>query len=274
MIQGYEVRQFKPLAGRPKARISKAGSKIQMPDQKRTKNKILAVDCCEHTISALENVLETELTSVSSGDSLDKLNGHNSIDLIVVGTSDMPVRRFFISRLRRFYPETPMLVLRRERKDHITDAEWLRGEFLLSDKRNQHDLEIVRAAREALPMEMCEHTQSSEAYELVRDVTRVLAQNFSQPDLDLEQVADELSVSPTKLSRLLNRHVRVSFRQLLRHIRIEEAKRLLASQRFSVKEVAARVGFSDSHYFSRIFKETTGTNPTEFEVGPQELILN
>lgn len=245
-----------------------------MPDRKYKKSKILGVDCCEHTISALENVLETEMTSLSTGDTLEKFNGHNSIDLIVVGTSDMPIRRFFISRLRRFYPEAPMLVLRRERKDHISSEEWLRGEFLLSDKRNLHDLELVRAVREAFPMEPCEHVQSSEAYELVREVTRVIAQNYSHPGLDLEQVADELSVSPTKLSRLLNRHVRVSFRQLLRHIRIEEAKRLLASQRFSVKEVAARVGFSDSHYFSRIFKETTGTNPTEFELSSQELILN
>ena len=245
-----------------------------MPERKRQRNHILAVDCCEHTISALERVLETDVNSVSSSGGMDRCNGHNSIDLIVVGTSDMPIRRFFISRLRRFYPETAMLVLRRERKDHISTEEWLRGEFLLSDQRNEHDIDIVRAVRQVMPLEPCEHMQSSAAYELIREVTRVLAENYSHPDLDLEQVADELSVSPTKLSRLLNRHVRVSFRQLLRHIRIEEAKRLLASQRFSVKEVAARVGFADSHYFSRIFKEMTGTNPTEFEYSSQELILN
>ena len=40
--------------------------------------------------------------------------------------------------------------------------------------------------------------------------------------------------------------------------RIEEAKRMLASRHYSVKEVAERVGFSDCHYFSRSFKELTG----------------
>lgn len=245
-----------------------------MTERKRKKNKILAIDCCEHIISALEEILETELTAVSSASPVESINSQSAVDLIVVGSSDIPIRRLFISRLRRFYPETPMLILRREKKDYITSDEWLRGEFLLSDKRNPYDIQLVRSIRQIMPLEPCVHVQEIQNYELIRQVTRVLAENYSHADLDLEQVAEELSVSPTKLSRLLNRNVRISFRQLLRNIRIEEAKRLLASHKFSVKEVAARVGFSDSHYFSRIFKEMTGTNPTEFEYTPQEMLLN
>ena len=71
-------------------------------------------------------------------------------------------------------------------------------------------------------------------------------------------------MSTSHLSRILNQQVGVSFRQLLRHVRIEEAKRMLASHRFSVKEVAARVGYSDSHYFSRSFKEMTGLSASEY----------
>ena len=40
---------------------------------------------------------------------------------------------------------------------------------------------------------------------------------------------------------------------------------MLASRRYSVKEVAARVGFSDSHYFSRSFKEITGLSASEYQ---------
>ena len=39
---------------------------------------------------------------------------------------------------------------------------------------------------------------------------------------------------------------------------------MLTSRRYSVKEVAARVGFSDSHYFSRSFKELVGLSATEY----------
>ncbi len=39
---------------------------------------------------------------------------------------------------------------------------------------------------------------------------------------------------------------------------------MLASQQYSVKQVAARVGFSDSHYFSRSFRELTGLSASEY----------
>lgn len=123
-------------------------------------------------------------------------------------------------------------------------------------------------------MPPCEHTQTNSTFELVRDVTRILADNFSDSELDLDQVAEELSVSPTKLSRVLNRDVHISFRQMLRQIRIEEAKRLLTTGKLSIKEVAVRVGFSDSHYFSRIFKQMTGSSPSEFASGSHELAFN
>jgi AraC-like DNA-binding protein len=179
-----------------------------------------------------------------------------------------------LSRLRRFFPDPPILVLRKEPQSIETDEEILRGEFLLSDHRDQCDLAIVRSTREALPIPPCEHTQTNSTFELVRDVTRILADNFSDSALDLDQVAEELSVSPTKLSRVLNRDVHISFRQMLRQVRIEEAKRLLATSRLSIKEVAARVGFSDSHYFSRIFKQMTGSSPSEFASGSHELAFN
>ena len=235
--------------------------------------KLLAVDCCEHILEALEKALQSTPLAISSRDRLGAEIDNSAVDLIVVGAPEMPIRRLFIGRLRRFYPETPILILRREKVDVATSDEWLRGEFILSDVEETTDLEVVKNVRGVLPMGICEHVQENVTFELLREVTRVLAENYSDSSLDLEQVADELSISPSRLSTLLNKKVHISFRQMLRHIRIEEAKRLLASQRFSVKEVASRVGFSDSHYFSRIFKEMTGKNPTEFSYGSQELIL-
>jgi two-component system response regulator YesN len=95
-------------------------------------------------------------------------------------------------------------------------------------------------------------------------VVKVISEKFADPSLDLLVVARELPMSATQLSRILNQQVGISFRQLLRQTRIEEAKRMLASREYSVKEVAARVGFSDSHYFSRSFKELTGISASEY----------
>ena len=164
-----------------------------------------------------------------------------------------------MSQIRHLYPSPPMLLLRRdEGSENI-----IRGEFILSDRRNRLDLEIVSSVRSILPLPACEHTAQGLHYDIVRDVMRVIAENFARHDLDLQKVANALSISSVNLSRILNQSVGVSFRQLLRNTRIEEAKRLLVSQRYSVKEVAALVGFGDSHYFSRSFKAATGQSASD-----------
>jgi AraC-like DNA-binding protein len=145
------------------------------------------------------------------------------------------------------------------------EQEAIRGEFILSDYDSQtRDLEIVGSLRNVLPLKPCVHIHKGINYDTVREVIRVIAEKYANPDLDLARVAQELPMSPAHLSRILNQQVGVSFRQLLRHTRIEEAKRMLASQQYSVKEIAARVGFSDSHYFSRSFKELTGLSASEY----------
>jgi len=144
-------------------------------------------------------------------------------------------------------------------------VESVRGEFILSEKpEDKSDLEIVRALRKVLPIRECEHVHKTHNYDTVRAVIRVIAEHYADPHLDLQRVARELYMSPAVLSRVLNQQVGISFRQLLGTTRIEEAKRMLASRQYSVKEVAVRVGFSDSHYFSRSFKKQTGMSASEF----------
>lgn len=245
-----------------------------MTKQNSRQKNILAVDCCDEILTALDRALDFNMATFNSRKNPTSHFPVNDTDLIVVGVSNAPVRRLFISRLRRFFPEVPMLVLRRETLDYENFKEQIRGEFILSDQFRESDLEIVKSAQRVLPLKFARKTKSRNNYDLVRDVTRVIAEHFADPELNLSQVAVEIPTSPSRLSRILNKQVGISFRQLLRHIRIEEAKRMLISHRYSVKEVAARVGFSDSHYFSRSFKELTGSNPTEYEHNQNDVIFN
>ena len=223
----------------------------------------MAIDCCEHILEVLEGVPDSRLTAVVSGEKQRSASRHD-VDLIVIGLARYPVRRLFISQLRGVYPEVPILVLRRlENGAGMVDS--VRGEFVLSEKPvNNADLEIIRLLRKVLPIRQCEHVHKTRNYDTVRAVIRVIAEHYSDPELDLQRVARELYMTPAVLSRVLNQQVGISFRQLLGTTRIEEAKRMLASRQYSVKEVAVRVGFSDSHYFSRSFKKQTGLSASEF----------
>jgi AraC-like DNA-binding protein len=227
----------------------------------QTTFQIVAVDCCEHVLAALGEGLPSRFTTITTSDNARISEADNKVDLIVIGLARYPVRRLFISQLRRIYPEVPVLIIRRAVEG---TGESVCGEFILSDRAGQSDLEIVSALRPVLPFRPCTCAHKASSYDLVRRVVRVIAEKYPDPELNLAQVALELPISPIYLSRVLNRKVGISFRQLLRHTRIEEAKRMLASRHYSVKEVAERVGFSDCHYFSRSFKELTGQSASEF----------
>jgi AraC-like DNA-binding protein len=243
-----------------------------MADERAEKLQIMAIDCCEHVVAALESVRCSSLTSVSIGlrgnaSTIERVRG---LDLIVIGVADYPVRRLFISQIHAAYPDLPMLILRRVEGDGPAE-QIIRGEFILGDQNHDHDLEIVHAVRAVLPFSRCTHTPKESNYNLVREVMRVISGNYADPNLDLKKVARAIPISSAQLSRILNQSVGVSFRQLLRTTRIEEAKRLLASNLYSVKEVAALVGFADSHYFSRSFRALTGQSASEFR--PRDAIF-
>lgn len=225
---------------------------------------IVAIDCCKHMVATLENVPSSSVISVASRHKSHSMTSEDDVDLVVIGVSRYPVRRLFISQLRQVYPRVPVLILRRVEVDQGLQKV-IRGEFVLSaESTGKGDLETVKILRKVLPIKPCPHVDKVLNYDTVREVVRVISENYSNADLDLAHVARELSISRVHLSRILNQQVGVSFRQLLRNTRIEEAKNLLALKKYSVKEVAARVGFSDSHYFSRSFKELTGLSASEY----------
>jgi AraC-like DNA-binding protein len=223
---------------------------------------IALIDCCEHTLEALKGVGQCRMTSLTSGDALQSIKENNGWQLIVIGAARLPLRRSFISQLQHIHPSVPSLVLRRVQGDE--DEELIRGDFMLSDRGSNCDFAIVRAVRELLPLTACKHTGQSDHNNLLRNVMCLLAELYPDPDLNLDQVASRLAISARSLSHILNREAGVSFPQLLRSVRISEAKRMLSSTQHSVKQVAMQVGFTNSHYFSRSFKELTGLSASEF----------
>jgi len=80
--------------------------------------------------------------------------------------------------------------------------------------------------------------------------------------LTVDELAEAVHVSPTQLRRLFHAARGLSPKQALTAWRIEEAGRLLALGKWSVREVAAKVGFSSLPRFSAAFKKATGQPPS------------
>lgn len=98
---------------------------------------------------------------------------------------------------------------------------------------------------------------------LVNKALEYMRKNYRRK-VTLTDVADSVFVSQWHLSKLLNHHTGRSFSELMNHIRVEEAKKLLEDPALRVGDVAEQVGFVDMAHFSRVFKKVTGISANEF----------
>lgn len=80
-------------------------------------------------------------------------------------------------------------------------------------------------------------------------------------DLSLAAVAGECGVSTRHFSRAFRQSVGLSPHQWLTQRRIDNAKRLLASEVLTLAQVALACGFADQSHFTRVFTALTGSSP-------------
>jgi AraC-like DNA-binding protein len=92
------------------------------------------------------------------------------------------------------------------------------------------------------------------------------SQVFLAPSLNARQVAEQLNISQTSLSFVINQHFGKSFRELINDYRIEESKKQLLTNesKASVLSIALQSGFNSEASFYRVFKKKTGMSPKEF----------
>lgn len=91
-----------------------------------------------------------------------------------------------------------------------------------------------------------------------------------QPELTLDDLADQLGVRPKTLSQAINDGLGQHFFDYINRYRIEEARRLLTNPpdpKITVLEVMYKVGFNSKSSFNTLFKKYTGRTPSEVKAG-------
>ena len=83
-------------------------------------------------------------------------------------------------------------------------------------------------------------------------------------EISMQDAARAMNYSDAYFCKLFKQCFDQNFTTYLTNFRVNEAKKLLRNHELNVKEISARVGYSDSNYFSKVFKRMTGMIPSEF----------
>lgn len=96
----------------------------------------------------------------------------------------------------------------------------------------------------------------------------IAEKRFLEPDLTLDKIATELSLSKSHLSRVINAELGVGFIDYINTLRVEEAKSYLLNPEFSrytLESIGLEAGFHSKSSFNVAFKKVTGVTPSQFK---------
>lgn len=107
--------------------------------------------------------------------------------------------------------------------------------------------------------------KTAERDALIVDAVRgIIAENYSDPDLDLPTLIDRLIVGVQRrtIQRALAPHG--GWRSMLRQYRMDVAARLMLETDPSNAAVASRVGYRQATQFAKAFRQVHGTTPFRY----------
>ena len=112
-------------------------------------------------------------------------------------------------------------------------------------------------------------TRKATNREILEKVVTILKQHFSAKTDSIglptvKYLADAVNLSPGYLGDLLKKETGLNAQEHIHHFIIDEAKNILLNSNQSVSEIAFKLGFEYPQYFSRLFKQKTGTTPLEY----------
>lgn len=93
-----------------------------------------------------------------------------------------------------------------------------------------------------------------------RLATEMMSRDFSA-GTSLAMLADSCRLSLSHFAKAFRETLGVSPHQWLIHYRLEEAKKLLASEHMSIADIASACGFADQSHFTRAFKKYADEPP-------------
>ena len=254
-----------------------------IPQKKETVKKLLVIDDSDQIRWFLKHVFNKEYQILEARNGQDGINValKEEPDLILCDVM-MPVKDGYETcREIKNDPkmaQTPvvMLTAKVESEDVITGIEAGADDYITKP----FDVEILRSKINSLMKkrdDMKRYFSNSSAVShdeentlstnpFMDAVVKNIEKHLDDSTFEAKVLADSLNMSLPTLYRKIKQYSDLSILELTRNIRLKKAAELLASQQYSVQEVAEMVGFNDTATFRKRFTEQYGVTPSQYGI--------
>ncbi|HHV99663.1 MAG TPA: helix-turn-helix transcriptional regulator [Clostridiaceae bacterium] len=98
----------------------------------------------------------------------------------------------------------------------------------------------------------------------VTDAQKYIEENYSNPNLKIDQIAKSVYVGRSYLCVLFKKEMGKTINNFITEIRMNKAKKLIEEGHDNVSDISVMVGYADANYFGKCFKKTFGITPGRY----------
>jgi len=152
----------------------------------------------------------------------------------------------------------------RKRKINVWDI--TNGKFNFNHLYRAKDMNSVAASLKEDFCALCDGLRNGKTgseHGVVGRLVQYLNEHLDE-DVSHNEIAAKYRIHPGYLSRLFKQEMGETLSEYMLRIRIERAAGLLKEGRYKIGDIAGKVGYSASSYFSIMFKKYTGYSPREY----------
>lgn len=99
---------------------------------------------------------------------------------------------------------------------------------------------------------------------LAGEIVSYISDNYNK-EISLQLLADEFSLSPIVISKIIKTHTGKKFNDYINAVKIDNAKKMIAGTGLNISEISKAVGYKDYGYFTNKFRKETGVLPSEYK---------
>lgn len=109
-------------------------------------------------------------------------------------------------------------------------------------------------------------SQADKSRKVVREVKWIIQDEFGR-NITIAQLAQRAFLSPGRLQTIFKQETGKTINDYISEVRVEKAREMLRDPHVKIYEVAGRVGYQDTNYFTKIFTKLVNKSPIEYRDG-------